>query len=72
VQAPASSYCAPRGRLSPSGGAGAMTMWELQNLSASPVSDLGREIVDFGVLHGSFLSQNPLEKVGGFASHLFQ
>ncbi len=32
----------------------------------------GPEIVDFGGLNGPVLPQNPLEKVGGLAPHLFQ
>ncbi len=32
----------------------------------------GPEIVDFGGLSGPRLPQNPLEKVGGEAPHLFQ
>ena len=32
----------------------------------------GLEIVDFCDLNGPVLPQNPLEKVGGFAPHLFQ
>ena len=32
----------------------------------------GPEIVELGGLNGPFLPQNPLEKVGGFAPHLFQ
>ncbi len=35
-------------------------------------SETGPEIVDFGDLNGSLLPQNSLEKVGGFANHLFQ
>ncbi len=32
----------------------------------------GPEIVGFGGLNDPLLPQNPLEKVGGFAAHLFQ
>ena len=32
----------------------------------------GTEINDFGILNGPLLEQIPLEKVGGFAHHLFQ
>ncbi len=32
----------------------------------------GQEIVDLGNLNGPLLLRNPLEKVGGFAPHLFQ
>ncbi len=32
----------------------------------------GLEIVDFAGLNGPLLQQNPLEKVGGQAPHLFQ
>ena len=47
--------------------------WELQDLSLSPVSGLGPEIVNFGGLNGPLLPQkNPLEKVGDFAPHIFQ
>ncbi len=46
--------------------------WELQDLSLSPVSGLGPEIVDFGGLHGPLLPQNTLGKAGGEALHLFR
>ena len=45
--------------------------WELQDLSLSPVSGLGPEIVDFVDLNDPLLPQNPLEnasvEVGGEA-----
>ncbi len=37
-----------------------------------PYSASGEEIIYFWGLRGPFLSQNLLEKVGGFAPHLFQ
>ncbi len=37
-----------------------------------PRGRAGPEIVDFGGLNGPLLPQNPLEKVGRFAPHLFQ
>ncbi len=49
-----------------------MDIWELQDLSLSPVSGLGPEIVDGEGLNGPLLPKKTLEKVGGFAPHLFQ
>ncbi len=40
--------------------------------SMAPVSSLGPDIADLWGLNGPLLPQNPLEKLGGFAPHLFQ
>jgi hypothetical protein len=72
VHAPEFSDAAPRGHVSPSGGAWAVTMWEFKHLTLSPVSGLGLEIVGLGMQNGPLRPQCPLEKVGGFAPHFFQ
>ncbi len=46
--------------------------WKLQDLSLSPVSGLGPEIVDSWGLNSPLLPLYLLEKVGGEDPHLFQ
>ncbi len=47
-------------------------VWELQDLSLSPASGLGPEIVDFGGLNGPLLRKTHWKRWGGEAPHLFQ